>query len=119
MANTTKQVKPIATLQRFNQTTDNNINSITLKGKTSLADLSIDKNGDVILYLRGDKSKIDTIITDKFLKASVKDNELTLSLNIDTLIEELSKRYTETETETSQPTETNQPTETSQPTETE
>lgn len=102
MANTTKQIKPIASLQRFNQTTDNNINSITLKGKTSLADLSINKSGDVILNLKGDKSKIDTVITDNFLNATVKDNELTLSLNIDSLIEELSKRYAETETETTE-----------------
>lgn len=109
MANTTKQVKPIASLQRFNKTTDNNINSITLTGKTSLADLSIDKDGDVKINMKGDKSKVDTVETDEYITASIKNNVLTIGLNIDNLTTELSKRYAETETETE--TETSQPTE--------
>lgn len=43
MAKTTKSVVPIRALQKFNKS--NTVNSITLKGVTSLADIEIDGKG--------------------------------------------------------------------------
>lgn len=60
MAKTTKRVKPIQSTQRFNQ--GDTVNSITLKGATHLADVEIDKLGDVTITIKQDTKKADKTV---------------------------------------------------------
>ena len=61
MAKTTKSVVPIRSVQKFNKS--NTVNSITLVGATDLADIDIDCQGDVLLNLNHDNTKIDKVET--------------------------------------------------------
>lgn len=61
MAKTTKSITPIRSIQKFNR--GDTINSITITGALDLADVEIDGNGDTILNLNRDNSKIDKVET--------------------------------------------------------
>lgn len=57
MSKTTKRLKPIQSMQKFNQ--GDTVNSITLAGATQLADLEIDKQGNVTITIKQDSKKAD------------------------------------------------------------
>lgn len=59
MAKTTKIIRGIASWITFQK--HQGVQSLTIKGKESLADLSQDKNGDTDLILNADKDKINSI----------------------------------------------------------
>lgn len=80
MAKTTKSVVPIRALQKFNKS--NTVNSITLKGVTSLADIEIDGKGDVSLTLNRDNTKIDTVETTSDI-ITVKKSGTKLTIGLD------------------------------------
>lgn len=80
MAKTTKSVVPIRTLQKFNKS--NTVNSITIKGVTSLADIEIDGKGDVSLTLNRDNTKIDTVETTSDI-ITVKKSGTKLTIGLD------------------------------------
>lgn len=80
MAKTTKSVVPIRALQKFNKS--NTVNSITLKGVTSLADIEIDGKGDVSLTLNRDSTKIDTVETTSDI-ITVKKSGTKLTIGLD------------------------------------
>ena len=61
MAKTTKSITPIQSIQKFNR--GDTINSITITGALDLAEVEIDGNGDTILNLNRDNSKIDKVET--------------------------------------------------------
>ena len=61
MAKTTKSITPIRSIQKINR--GDTINSITITGALDLADVEIDVNGDTILNLNRDNSKIDKVET--------------------------------------------------------
>lgn len=80
MAKTTKSVVPIRALQKFNKS--NTVNSITLKGVTSLADIEIDGKGDVSITLNRDNTKIDTVETTSDI-ITVKKSGTKLTIGLD------------------------------------
>lgn len=80
MAKTTKSVVPIRALQKFNKS--NTVNSITIKGVTSLADIEIDGKGDVSLTLNRDNTKIDTVETTSDI-ITVKKSGTKLTIGLD------------------------------------
>lgn len=80
MAKTTKSVVPVRSLQKFNKS--NTVNSITLKGVTSLADIEIDGKGDVSLTLNRDNTKIDTVETTSDI-ITVKKSGTKLTIGLD------------------------------------
>ena len=80
MAKTTKSIVPIRALQKFNKS--NTVNSITLKGVTSLADIEIDGKGDVSLTLNRDSTKIDTVETTSDI-ITVKKSGTKLTIGLD------------------------------------
>ena len=80
MAKTTKSIVPIRALQKFNKS--NTLNSITLKGVTSLADIEIDGKGDVSLTLNRDNTKIDTVETTSDI-ITVKKSGTKLTIGLD------------------------------------
>ena len=80
MAKTTKSIVPIRALQKFNKS--NTVNSITLKGVTSLADIEIDGKGDVSLTLNRDNTKIDTVETTSDI-ITVKKSGTKLTIGLD------------------------------------
>lgn len=80
MAKTTKSVVPIRALQKFNKS--NTVNSITIKGVTSLADIEIDGKGDVSLTLNRDSTKIDTVETTSDI-ITVKKSGTKLTIGLD------------------------------------
>lgn len=59
MAKTTKQTRGIHSLIKFQK--HQGVESLTIQGKESLADLSQDKNGDTNLILNADADKLNTI----------------------------------------------------------
>ena len=61
MAKTTKSITPIRSIQKFIR--GDTINSITITGALDLADVEIDGNGDTLLNLNRDNSKIDKVET--------------------------------------------------------
>lgn len=61
MAKTTKIVRGIHSWIKFQR--HQGLQSLTIKGKESLADLSQDKNGDTDLILNADKDKINSIVS--------------------------------------------------------
>ncbi len=62
MAKTTKIIRGIHSWIKFQR--HQGLQSLTIKGKDSLADLSQDKNGDTDLILNADKDKINSIVSD-------------------------------------------------------
>ena len=80
MAKTTKSVVPVRALQKFNKS--NTVNSLTLKGVTSLADIEIDGKGDVSLTLNRDGTKIDTVETTSDI-ITVKKSGTKLTIGLD------------------------------------
>lgn len=80
MAKTTKTTIPIRSLQKFNKS--NTVNSITLAGVTSLADIEIDGKGDVTLSLNRDNTKIDKVVTTSDL-ITVQKSGTTLTIGLD------------------------------------
>lgn len=62
MAKTTKQTRGIHSLIKFQK--HQGVESLTIQGKESLADLSQDKNGDTNLILNADADKLNTIHSD-------------------------------------------------------
>lgn len=77
---TTKKVRPIASLQKFNQ--NETVNTLTIKGNTSLADLSIDRLGNVDLTLYSDPTKLSSITSiSPLLIASTTGSSTTLSIS--------------------------------------
>lgn len=77
---TTKKVRPIASLQKFNQ--NETVNSLTIKGNTSLADLSIDHLGNVDLTLYSDPTKLSSITSiSPLLTATTTGSSTTLSVS--------------------------------------
>ena len=80
MAKTTKSVVPVRALQKFNKS--NTVNSITLRGVTSLADIEIDGKGDVSLTLNRDVTKIDTVETTSDI-ITVKKSGTKLTIGLD------------------------------------
>ena len=61
MAKTTKSIRGIHSWIKFQR--HQGLQSLTIKGKDSLADLSQDKNGDTDLILNADKDKINSILS--------------------------------------------------------
>lgn len=61
MAKTTKIIRGIHSWIKFQK--HQGVQSLTIKGKESLADLSQDKNGDTDLILNADKDKINSIVS--------------------------------------------------------
>ena len=61
MAKTTKIIRGIHSWIKFQR--HQGLQSLTLRGKDSLADLSQDKNGDTDLILNADKDKINSIVS--------------------------------------------------------
>jgi len=59
MAKTTKQTRGIHSLIKFQK--HQGVESLTIQGKESLADLSQDKNGDTNLILNADKDKVNAV----------------------------------------------------------
>jgi len=57
MAKTTKRLRPIQSMQKFNQ--GDTVNSITIAGATQLADVEIDKQGNVTITIKQDSKKAD------------------------------------------------------------
>ena len=91
MAKTTKTSIPIRSLQKFNKS--NTVNSITLSGVTSLADIDIDGKGDVTLTLNRDNTKFDKVVTTSDLITVQKSGTtLTVGLNTQKLIEIIDSR---------------------------
>ena len=80
MAKTTKSVVPVRALQKFNKS--NTVNSITLRGVTSLADIEIDGKGDVSITLNRDVTKIDTVETTSDI-ITVKKSGTKLTIGLD------------------------------------
>lgn len=77
---TTKKVRPIASLQKFNQ--NETVNTLTIKGNTSLADLSIDRLGNVDLTLYSDPTKLSSITSiSPLLTATTTGSSTTLSIS--------------------------------------
>lgn len=77
---TTKKVRPIASLQKFNQ--NETVNTLTIKGNTSLADLSIDRLGNVDLTLYSDSTKLSSITSiSPLLIATTTGSSTTLSIS--------------------------------------
>lgn len=77
---TTKKVRPIASLQKFNQ--NETVNTLTIKGNTSLADLSIDRLGNVDLTLYSDPTKLSSITSiSPLLTATTTGSSATLSIS--------------------------------------
>ena len=56
---TTKRVRGIHSLIKFQK--HQGIESLTIEGKQTLADISQDKNGDAILVLKADSDKVDAV----------------------------------------------------------
>lgn len=91
MAKTTKTSVPIRSLQKFNKS--NTVNSITLSGVTSLADIDIDGKGDVILTLNRDNTKFDKVVTtSELITVQKSGTTLTVGLNTQKLIEIIDSR---------------------------
>ena len=91
MAKTTKSVVPIRALQKFNKS--NTVNSITLKGVTSLADIEIDGKGDVSLTLNRDNTKIDTVeTTSDIITVKKSGTKLTIGLDQEKLVQLIDSR---------------------------
>ena len=61
MAKTTKQTSGIHSWIKFQK--HQGVESLTIQGKESLADLSQDKNGDTSLILNADKDKVNAVAT--------------------------------------------------------
>ena len=81
---TTKKVRPIASLQKFNQ--NETVNTITISGNTALADVSIDRLGNLDLTLHSDPTKLSTITsTTPLLIVSQSDQTATISLSVSDL----------------------------------
>lgn len=78
---TTKKVRPIASLQKFNQ--NETVNTVTINGNTDLADVSIDRLGNLSLTLHSDPSKISTITSTSPL-LTTKTSAQTVTLSFDT-----------------------------------
>lgn len=60
MAKSTKRIKPIQSMQKFNQGSET-VNSITIAGATQIADVSIDKHGHVVITIKQDNKKADKV----------------------------------------------------------
>ena len=91
MAKTTKSVVPIRSLQKFNKS--NTVNSITLVGATDLADIDIDGQGDVLLNLNHDNTKIDKVeTTSELITVKKYGTKLTIGLDQQKLTELIDRR---------------------------
>lgn len=91
MAKTTKSVVPIRSLQKFNKS--NTVNSITLVGATDLADIDIDGQGDVLLNLNHDNTKIDKVeTTSELITVKKYGTKLTIGLDQQKLTELIDSR---------------------------
>lgn len=91
MAKTTKSVVPIRSLQKFNKS--NTVNSITLVGATDLADIDIDGQGDVLLNLNHDSTKIDKVeTTSELITVKKYGTKLTIGLDQQKLEELIDSR---------------------------
>ena len=91
MAKTTKSVVPIRSLQKFNKS--NTVNSITLVGATDLADIDIDGQGDVLLNLNHDSTKIDKVeTTNELITVKKYGTKLTIGLDQQKLTELIDSR---------------------------
>lgn len=86
MAKSTKTVKPIQSLQRFNRSSY--IEHVTLKGATTLADVELVK-GELILTLSKDKTKANLDDFTTLQETVERQNQL---------IEQLTTRITQLET---------------------
>lgn len=89
MAKTTKDIVPIRSIQKFNQS--NTIKSITIDGVSELADIEKDGKGDVILTLHRDNTKIDKVeTTSELITIKKYGSKLTIGLD-QSKLEELIK----------------------------
>lgn len=61
MAKTTKRVRGIHSLIKFQK--HQGVESLTIQGKDTLADISQDKNGDTNLILMADSDKVNTVVS--------------------------------------------------------
>lgn len=61
MSKTTKLVKAINSIITFQRKFPQGIQSVTIKGKEALADLSLDRNNDMDLHLNADKDKVNNV----------------------------------------------------------
>lgn len=61
MSKTTKLVKAINSIITFQRKFPQGIQSVTIKGKEALADLSLDRNNDMDLHLNADKDKVNSV----------------------------------------------------------
>ena len=61
MSKSTKLVKAINSIITFQRKFPQGIQSVTIKGKEALADLSIDRNNDMDLHFNADKDKVNNV----------------------------------------------------------
>ena len=61
MSKSTKLVKAINSIITFQRKFPQGIQSVTIKGKEALADLSLDRNNDMDLHLNADKDKVNNV----------------------------------------------------------
>ena len=62
MSKTTKRVVPVRSMQRFNQ--GDAVKSVTIDGATGLADVDTTPQGDLILTMKRDTTKLDKSVFD-------------------------------------------------------
>ena len=62
MSKTTKRVIPVRSMQRFNQ--GDIVKSVTIEGATGLADVDTTPQGDLILTMKRDTTKVDKTVYD-------------------------------------------------------
>ena len=62
MSKTTKRVVPVRSIQRFNQ--GDMVKSVTIEGATGLADVEATPQGDLILTMKRDTTKVDKTVFD-------------------------------------------------------
>ena len=62
MSKTTKRVVPVRSIQRFNQ--GDMVKSVTIEGATGLADVEATAQGDLILTMKRDTTKVDKTVFD-------------------------------------------------------
>ena len=62
MSKTTKRIVPVRSIQRFNQ--GDMVKSVTIEGATGLADVDTTPQGDLILTMKRDTTKVNKTVFD-------------------------------------------------------
>ena len=69
MSKTTKRIVPVRSIQRFNQ--GDMVKSVTIEGATGLADVEATAQGDLILTMKRDTTKLDKTVFEKTISELV------------------------------------------------